>query len=116
MLGQHLARFPFFPLFSVSVYTQHFDFLCTAFHHVTRWKLLVFSIKEQDGVGKYDLVIPKYIPYDEESGVVTETITIDDEVEDDKYPGKHRDNFMHRFPLSLYQQALRATMKVKGTC
>lgn len=94
----------------------HLDrYFFRTFHHVTRWKLLVFPIKDNTGSKLWDLVVPKYISYEEERGVVTKEITIN--IAEDAgagalpYPAKHKDNQLNFCPPSLYQQAFRAVMK-----
>ena len=82
------------------------------FHHVTRWKLIVFSMFHIKKGVKIDVMLEKYIPFQEESGVITEMITIENDTRK-SYPTKHRDNRLNLYPPNLFQQSLHFIMKEK---
>ena len=82
------------------------------FHHVTRWKLIVFSSHDVKSGMKKDVVLPKYNPFNEQMCVVTEMITIERNSEK-SYPTKHLDNRLDLFPPKLFQQALHILVKDK---
>ena len=79
-------------------------------HHVTRYELLVFQTINKHGLKK-DVYTPKYIPYNEDDGIITETIRIPKALDEKKYPGKHRNNMVNLHPPSLRIQALLKVIK-----
>ena len=88
--------------------THHLDkIFFRNFHDVTRWKLVIFTIYTK--FGKKDGILWKYIPYDEENGIITKRISISEG--DGKYPLKHIDNKVDNFPPSLFQQSLLTIFK-----
>ena len=89
----------------------HIDkYFFSSFHHVTRWKLLVMSklINEKES----DIILPKYIPFKEDCGVITERIIIESD-DEKRYPAKHADNTVDLYPPTLFQQALHHILKAK---
>ena len=82
------------------------------FHHVTRWKLITFSSNDIKSEMKKDVILPKYIPFNEHMCVITENITIECNSEK-SYPSKHLDNRLDLFPPKLFQQALHVLVKDK---
>ena len=80
------------------------------FHHVTRWKLIVFSTFDIKSGVKIDVLLLKYVSFDEESCVVTEMITIEHNSEK-TYPTKHLNNRLNLYPPNLFQQALHFIIK-----
>ena len=77
-----------------------------SFHDVTRWYFLVLSNEESGKVDKKDIVLPKYVPYDEKNGITTKQISIDIDSKL-KYPRKHFSNRTNYDPPSLLQQTLQ---------
>ena len=72
------------------------------FHHVTRYRLLVYHKKSDNGQ-LYDLWFTVYIPYAKELGLITETIQIDKNAIKN-YPKKHADYMIRTSPPTLYHQ------------
>ena len=72
------------------------------FHHVTRYRLLVYHKKSDNGQ-LYDLWFTVYIPYAKELGLITETIQIDKNAIKN-YPKKHADNMIRTSPPTLYHE------------
>ena len=60
---------------------------------------------KKDKSWKSDIIISKYIPFKEKSGIITQTIRIGDG-EIGSYPMKHKDNICNLYPPNLFQQAL----------
>ena len=79
------------------------------FHHVTRYRFLVYHKKLADG--RYeDIWFPLYIPFAKELRIITKTIKIDNDLEK-KYPKKHFDNMIRTSPPTLYQQCVNRLME-----
>ena len=84
-----------------------------SFHHVTRWKLLVCSIFDTKKNVKTQVILPKYIFFKEDLGIITEKIAIDLDVKG-KYHKKHQNNMVDLYPPKLFQQALNCILKEKS--
>ena len=93
---------------------HHIDrFFFETFHDVTRWKLIVFTICDKERRSKKDGILLKYIPYNENKGIIAKIISIT--LSDMKYPKKHIDNRKDLHPPSLFQQSLLTIFKCKDT-
>ena len=76
----------------------------------------MFSMYDSEGE-KSDYILPKYIPYSDQYGIVTKTIRIkQDSMEQEDshtYPEKHINNRKDLNPPNLFQQSLHAIIKYK---
>ena len=88
-----------------------------SFHHITRWKLYIYTEYDKLSKQKKDIAICVYIPYNKH--IITEQITFPEKLDNKRkkrYPFKHLNNRCNKYfyPPSLFQQALIKLQRMKG--